>query len=251
MSTFTSAKTVRPFDLPADFLQGIFPRKKLVNFLQNAADWTVCRQEGSGHWKISFSTAGTGVRFSETVDRLPVTQSRVGLMLPADTRFAIALPVPSPDFRKCYEGHLDANVRLGKYNDLMGKLRKESGKRPLDWEKELGIAEIALAVRDSGNVVLVRPAKAAADLALEANPYRGFTAALYGDAFSIADDSFRAATEGWLIFGSEEAVTSFIGCSERLQAASWPGKACKLIVYSSDALLCWGKKDIEIWSSNR
>lgn len=240
-----------PRYLPADFLKGIFTRRQTVNFMQNTADWAVCCQEGNGHWIIRPATEGTGVRFAEAMDRLPVTQSHAGEILPADTRFAIALPVPSPDFRGSYESYLDANVRLGKYNNLLSTLRKESGKNPPDWEKQLGIKEVALAVRDSGNVVLVRPGKAAADLAPEENPYRGFTAALYGEAFSTGDDSFRAATGGWLVIGSEKAVKAFISCEERMPATAWPGKSCKLIAYTPDNLLCWGKKDIELWSSNR
>ena len=237
---------------PKTWLQGIFPRRDLTAFLRIVADWTVLRP-GSDGFDVLPVCSDSDAYYANILEAMPFGDSRLGAVLPPDTRFALAMPVALPEMRQAVERFQDASVKLTRYRRTLEELRKSSGKDPLKWEQEVGVREIALVHFGGGALTLVRPAKAVADSAPAENPWRGFLPILYGSAFATGDDSFTAAYGGWYLYGSESALRAFID-AERPDgsAVKWPGRGCRFIVYQPDKTLAGDKKGIKLtWNSNR
>ncbi len=237
------------FLMPGDFVKDIFPRRAATRFLQSVSDWITIVPSGRSGYRLYPVKGGEPSYFSNMLEALPYSPSRLGEILPSDTEFAISLPISLPAFRQEYEKYLDASVRLTAYNRQIEALGKNCGKNPLNWEKENDVREVALVFRAGKAVVLVRPAKGRSDSEAHENAYRGFTGSLYGSAFSLADDYFAASKDGWTVIGSEEAVNDFL--SADTQGIKWPSKAAHIVMYKSGHLLCWDKKGIYLWFSNQ
>jgi hypothetical protein len=233
---------------PKGWMADFFPRRDLTEFLQKAADWTVLSPEAGG-----FAVSPVSDASNTFLEGLTPADSRLGTVLPDTVRLALALPVHEPETREAFEHYQDASVKLTRYRKQLDALKKESGKDPLKWEKELNIREVALVHTDGGAVSLVRPAKAPQDREPGENPWRGFVPALYGSVFALADDSVSAALGGWYIYGSEAAVQAFLDASRQLEPASkWPGKGCRFALQVNDKTLAWDKKGMKLtWHSNQ
>ena len=180
---------------------------------------------------------------------LPFGDSRLGDILPADTEFAVSLPVPQPEFREAYEKYVDASVRYTQYVRRIASLEKLTGKSPLDWELETGVREVALIAWNGAKVAAVRPAKAPEDAAPAENQWKGFIPALYGSAFSLPDDSVCATVSGWLVYGSREDVDGFLESQARIVETEWPRRGVHIVMYKSGTFVCWNKKGISLWNS--
>ncbi len=181
---------------------------------------------------------------------LPFGKSRVAQVLPDSVDFVLALPLPQPQFRESYERYVDASVKMTSYERRLSALEAACGKAPLKWEKEVCPVEIALVSWDGKLSVLLRPQKPVRDMELKDNPFRGFLPALYGDAFSLRDDSCLGTVCGWYAIGSREAVEELTAREEPRADAVWPGKGCHFVLYDSGRFFAWGKKGMKIWSSN-
>ena len=238
---------------PKGWLKDFFPRRELTAFLGTVADWTVFTPEAGG-FGLQASCGPADSYFANVFASLPTADSRLGSLLPADTRFALALPVHNPELREAVVRFRDASVKLTKYNKTLEERKKESGKDPLKWEKELDVREVALVHFGGGAVTLVRPAKAVPDAEASANAWRGILPALYGSAFALSDDSFTAAWSGWYVYGSEAAVCAFLEAERPGEESPivWPGKGCRFVIYEPDRTLAWGKKGIKLlWNTNQ
>ncbi|MCR5351834.1 MAG: hypothetical protein K6E35_05020 [Bacteroidales bacterium] len=236
---------------PKGWLQGIFPRREMTAFLGSVAEWMVFVPENGG-FAIHPVCGADDAFFANILASFPCGDSRLGEILPADTRFALSVPVKLPETRDALERWQDASVKLTRYHKKLDELKQQSGKDPLKWEKEVNVREIALVHMTEGVVALVRPGKSASEHELEENPWRGFLPALYGSAFALPDDSCTACSRGWQIYGSPESVSAFIGAQRPDAEPEWPGRACRLVVYQPDKTLAWGKKGINLslWNSS-
>ncbi|MCR4860355.1 MAG: hypothetical protein K5910_06810 [Bacteroidales bacterium] len=237
---------------PKGWLQGIFPRRDLTAFLRSFADWTVLRP-GSEEFTVLPVCGSSDAFYSNILASLPLAESRLGDILPADVQLALALPVRLPQMRQAVERFQDASVKLTRYRRALDERKKATGKDPLKWEQEVNVREIALVHSGGQSVALVRPGRTVEDSAPAENPWRGFLPLLYGSAFSLPDDSCSAAYGGWYIYGSEASVQAFLD-AERPEGAGikWPGRSCRFIVYKPDKTLAWDKKGIRLlWNSNR
>lgn len=232
--------------IPRNFLMNYLSRRDLSSFMQKTADWTTLVPHGQNGFTVDQVYGDFDTYYTKMLASLPATQSKLGSMLPRSTEFAIALPVPEDQFRKAMEGYLDATVRLERYRKRLKDLESESGKNPKTWEKENDIREVAVVKWNNRAVSLVRPAKAAKDMAIEQNPYKGFIPALYGQSFAINDESCYACSGGWIIFGGEEDLEAFINCEHGLEGSGWPGKHARAIVLSPSFLLCWNSDGIQL-----
>ncbi|MBR6876455.1 MAG: hypothetical protein IKN00_09250 [Bacteroidales bacterium] len=237
---------------PKSWLRDFFPRRPLTRFLGSVANWTVLTSTAGGFDVVPVCEQDDAF-YANILSTLPPGDSRLGAILPGDTRFALALPVSLPQTREAVDRWQDASVRLTAYQKRLEALRRESGKDPLKWELEQSVREVALVHFGGGAVALVRPAKPATERELHENPWRGFLPALYGDAFALADDSCTASSRGWQIYGSQEAVSAFIEAARPAEAAvAWPGKGCRFVIYQPGKTLAWGKKGIKlIWNSTQ
>lgn len=237
--------------LPAELLEGIFNRRKAANFLRTIADWITVTPEGSGSWRIDATRGDSPSYYTNLFNGLPLADSRLGDILPPDTEFALSLPVPQPEFRDAFEKYQDASVRYTPYIRQIDTLKARSGKSPLDWEKETGIREVGLIVFGGRKIVAARPARTEGNAQPSENPWRGFIPALYGSAFSLADDSACAAVSGWLIYGSADDLDSFISAQPQEATSKWPGKGTHIVMYKSGKFICWNKKGIYLWNSSQ
>ena len=249
-SSFTILKTAGADRfLPKDFLAGTFRQRDVADFVKTICEWVTVVPSGDGFNAVPVC-GDSDTWFANAMEAMPAGESHAGTVLPASTRFAIAMPVEVGGFREAYERYLDARVRIERYRKDISALSKSTGKDPLKWEKEVGVREVALARWEGHSVLLVRPGKKVADRHPEENAYRGFIPALYGAAFGAVDDSFSAASGGWYIYGTESDVTEFILCDTRMEEKAWPGTACHCIIYEPEKGLVWNKKVIRIWNSN-
>ena len=237
---------------PKGWLQEFFPRRELTRFLGTVADWTVLTPAGDG-FQVAPVCERDDAFYANILASLPFGESRLGAILPQDVRFALALPVALPELRKAVVRWQDASVKLTAYEKQLAALRKESGKDPLKWEQEVNVREVALVHFGGGVVALVRPAKPATEREPYENPRRGFLPALYGNAFTLADDSCTACSRGWQIYGSPEAVEAFIAAERPEEPVlDWPGRGCRFIIHQPGKTLAWGKKGIKlIWNSTQ
>ena len=237
---------------PKGWMQEFFPRRELTGFLRQLADWTVLTPASDG-FSVQPVQGPADSYFANILSLLPFSDSRLGAVLPDSVRFALALPVSNPAFREAFERWQDASVKMTRYRRTLDALRKESGKDPLKWEKEIDVRELAL-VRDGEGraVVLVRPGKAVADRPAGENPWRGFIPTLYGSAFTLADDSCEAARDGWYVYGSPADVQAWLDAKRPETASKWPGKSCRFIIYEPERTLAWGKKGLRLtWNTNQ
>ena len=237
---------------PKGWMQEFFPRRELTGFLRQLADWTVLTPASDG-FSVQPVQGPADSYFANILSLLPFSDSRLGAVLPDSVRFALALPVSNPAFREAFERWQDASVKMTRYRRTLDALRKESGKDPLKWEKEIDVRELAL-VRDGEGraVVLVRPGKAVADRPSGENPWRGFIPTLYGSAFTLADDSCEAARDGWYVYGSPADVQAWLDAKRPETASKWPGKGCRFIIYEPERTLAWGKKGLRLtWNTNQ
>lgn len=235
--------------LPRRLLDGIYPQRSAAGFLRTVSDWvTICPAGGDSH-RIILTCGEEPSYFSNMFPPLPFGDSRLGDILPADTEFAVSLPVPQPEFREAYEKYVDASVRYTQYVRRIASLEKLTGKSPLDWELETGVREVALIAWNGAKVAAVRPAKAPEDAAPTENQWRGFIPALYGSAFSLPDDSVCATVSGWLVYGSREDVDGFLESQARIVETEWPRRGVHIVMYKSGTFVCWNKKGISLWNS--
>lgn len=231
--------------LGKDFLSGLFPVRDTRFFIQHYADWTCFVRNISGATDIRTSQGGSDIYFSNVMARLDPMYSRLPHIMPEATDFAIALPIDPAAFRGSYEKYLDATLKLEKYNARISELARQSGKSPLNWEKELDVQEVCLVKWEDCSVVLVRPAKTLPVRNASANGHQGFIPALYGSAFALADDSFSAQMDGWVVVGSEDDVTAFAD-AQRFEDFNWPARLLKFMVYTPDAMLYQSKDCIKL-----
>lgn len=228
--------------LPKTFLKGTLDRRRMLAFLQKSTDWTVASVVGGGSFDIETVQNDSKVHYVNVLSSLPTGESRLGDVLPADADLALAQPVVA-GFREQYEAYQDASVKLDKYQKAVSELKSAAGKSPLAWEKEMDIREVALVFWNGRKVALVRSARAV-DGNIRSNPYKGFPAILYGDAFSLADD-FCADVDGWRVSGSQEDVSAFLDCTERLGGDDWQYRNCHFVVYRQNRRLCWDSKGLK------
>ena len=229
--------------IPRSFLMNYVQRREFIAFMQKCADWTTLAHVDKGKYVMDVVCGDFDTYYAKVIAAQPSGQSKLGPMLPRSTEFAIDLPVRNPDFRDAYEHYLDACVKLEKYEARFSELKKESGKSPLDWEKELDIREIAVVKWNNRAVSLVKAGRGNHTQEAAPNPWRGFVPALYGSAFAIPDDSSYACSEGWYIFGGEDDLEAFLLCEHGTEG-SWPSKHTSLVVYRPGMMLDWDKEGI-------
>ena len=195
--------------LPASVLKSYIPRKDLVSFIADAAQWSVLNLRGYGRREIGVSFHdGGGARFlSHLFAGLEASDSKAADAVPASSEFVLDLPLA--DWRGYYDAYvecLDVRSSLSRHKAHLAALRKQYAKNPLDWAKERSPREIALVRWEGREVLMLRPEKRPKSVQDAQNPCPGFVPALFGSAFTIADDSCMGAYGDWLVYGSAEDV---------------------------------------------
>lgn len=184
-----------------------FPSRSLASFLQGASLWATVDLDKNELTPIQRDDMSFFCNFFRT---LPSGRSL--LELPDSADFSLEV-MTGEGFRAKYETWLDATSKIEPYKRTVAALRKESGKDPLKWEKELGVGEVARVCWEGHEVVLLgfprgKAPKNAPAPQVEANPYPGFIKALYCSLST--DDSCYARTATWAVFGKEPDVRAYL-----------------------------------------
>ena len=222
---------------------GRFSWKQIAAFLRDAAEWTVLTDQELQ--PIYPQSQRYFCDFLESVSEAP---SKLSAAFPAQASSVIDIPLASlQEWRQQYEKWLDARIELEAYRRRLAALRKSSGKNPLDWEKELGIKELACVTLPGGTLNMVRTSRNGGADGVAANPNTGFVRALYGAVFNPSD-SCVLHIGNWLISGDRMLLDSLKLLKER--PSGWPA-AAKIVVWTPEAHLNWTKESIKIWNSNQ
>lgn len=238
--------------LPKDFASGAFSRREASNFASTLCDWICASPVGSPNIDIRYTDNGSDSYFSALGERLQAGKSRLGDILPEATTLAIRISMEGGCFRPAYELYLDGNAKKNKYKDNLTSLKRQTGKNPLDWEKELDLRELATIRWDGKAVTALRSGNKTADSPVMENTRPGFLAALYGKAFAPKTDSHTAGYRGWQLYGSSEDIEALIETlKEDGQRPALPSASSKMLVYRPGNILVWTKKGIKLWNSNQ
>ena len=218
------------------------PRKTLNAFIRDASEWTVV-SDG----KVDCVQPESGRYFCTFLQGLGDGQSKLASAWPSRAELVVDLPIADlAAFRKSYEAWRDARVELEQYQKRIQAL-KDKGKSPLNWEKELGIKEVAYVAAPGFRVNMVRTSKGPQTEEVVSNPYAGFISALYGDLFNPADSCLVRRGE-WLLSG-ERAVLDTLTLGA-VKPENWPGRA-SLVLDTPDWRITSTKQSIRIWNSAR
>lgn len=224
-----------------NFNFGSFNSKAVAGFFKDAAEWTVMSEQKM--WPVCPASERY---FCSFMDAVQDGQSKLATAFPEGAEAIIDYPLASySDWRRQYENWLDARIALEDYNKRLKALEKASGKKPLDWEKELGVKELALVMLPEGNLNMVRTAKSGSTDGVVVNPHKGFVRALYGSMFNAADSCcFRSGN--WLISGDRALLDSLkLG-----RTSDWPA-AARVVAWTPENHLNWTNESIRIWTSNQ
>lgn len=239
--------------IPKDFLAKYITRKQLVSFIKGYSEWTVMHLEGA-------EPAGKGVYlsydvrtvqpddFSKSAQVFAIQgygESKLPTVLPQGTTYVIDQPVASVEnLLEARKKNLDANGALNKFVNTCSQLKKSTGTDPVKWAMETDIKEVAKVQWKGEEVILVRPAKPLVSHNVRPNPYRGFVTTLFGQGYSVANESHAACIGNWLIIGSEDAVKHFLASEVRQKLHYWPTKGVKAVVLADDCQLSWTRSEL-------
>lgn len=136
-------------------------------------------------------------------------------VLPADTYAFISVPVAdAKEFFSARDKFLDANGKLEKHKSENQAFKSTLGSSAEDWMKRSGIREAAIAWFHNGKqleeILLMRTDAKKETSEIKDNDSQGLAKCLFGDIFSLADESCSAMYKGWQIIGSRAALEVYL-----------------------------------------
>lgn len=239
--------------LPKNFLSDYLSRSKTVSFVKTFAEWSILsltsvQAAGRGEYMNYDVTPVCGDDPSWGAVALAAGgfgESKVHGLLPQGTTFVLD---------QCFEDvsiymeqrrkYLDSQGKLNSFENSCKSMRRSSGIDPVKWLADTDIKEIARVRWKNEEVLLLRPAKDMVSHDIRANKYRGFIPLLFGQAYTIKDDSSAVCIGNWLVIGSRSAVKHFISSEIRLKTHEWPTRGVKAVVLADDLQLSWDKGGI-------
>ena len=216
-------------------LPAVFTKKyaSYSGFMSRLSDWTAFDiSEGNK----SFSLDGSVVFESDAAEFMTVLQnsqpsvSSLSSMIPSYTVFAATLPLGNLDaYVDGYKSFLDSRQLLQKNNASQKSLAGKAGVAPYELMASIGAKEVASASFMVGGkletVNLIRTDREIPEVlfkgmegfskksyvpAVHSWPYAGFAASVFGNLFSLADESCFTWMNGWVIAGSMNAVQEYV-----------------------------------------
>ena len=237
-----------------NILETYFSRKyrKTAPFFKELAGWTafsITRHSPSEVALDGELLYGSDPSYYMNVLRHAGTSS-VGIAdaVPAQVDFIIDIPVGNiVSYLKAYRNYLDAKTRLDKYESVLSKQKKESGRSAEDWAKAINIKEAAVVNIHFGDrlrqMLLIKPGNKVSEESIsDFSPCSGFAKTLFGDIFTGEDESSATIVKGWIVAGSKDCVDDYSKMmgetlKERLSGNGMgdriPQKGCGLWIYHS------------------
>lgn len=240
--------------LPQDLLASRVQRKSLIQFAKRFADWTIMQFQaseaaGKGEYRayaVSTVHAGTPASWCKILDAQQGAESRVANRLPQGANFVIDIPLSSiDDFILSRRAFLDATGQLADYEKACRTLKKNKGKDPEEWARNMNIKEVVKVSWRGEEVLLVRPESHLVAHSKRGNAYAGFLKTLFGSGFSIADESREMCIGNWIVMGSDKAIEHFVNSDVKAKFHEWPSKNAKAIVIAEDIQIVWTKSGLK------
>lgn len=230
--------------LVATYLDGGY--RKYSDFLKRFSDWTAMDIDASGAYHLTMHGASACGKsdsyYLHLLEKQSQGESRLAEILPSGTSFSVSLT--DTDFKRfssSYDRYLDASSKLPSRLRRLDTLTAE-GMSPLQWRERIGVREVARVewnARDTQYVALfVRTSeKHKGTPEIAKNAFAGFAAALYGDIFSIPDESCMVSAANWIVFSGSEALSDWMETG-RLNAR-FPSGDCIASVVIPPTVLQW------------
>ncbi len=216
-------------------LPAVFTKKyaSYSGFMSRLSDWTAFDISEGGK---SFSLDGSVVYESDAAEFMTVLQnaqpsvSSLSAMIPSYTVFAATLPLGNLDgYVEGYKSFLDSRQLLQKNNASQKSLAGKAGVAPYELMASIGVKEVAsVSFMAGGKLETVNLMKTDREIpevlfkgmegfskksyvpAVHSWPYAGFAASVFGNLFSLADESCFTWMNGWVISGSMNAVQEYV-----------------------------------------
>ncbi|MBR4789032.1 MAG: hypothetical protein IK030_04875 [Bacteroidales bacterium] len=202
--------------LPAGFLKGKVDRKALASFISGACEWTVVNFQSYKKKDLRLRPYGISDKrcFLSVPAQLKGASGRLADVLPAGADFVVDLPLD--DWKAWYSARcdwLDARSVLVKHRRACDALKSATRVAPKDWAASLNPEEIALVCWEGRSVLLIRTRSKLSGELLE-NAFAGYPAAIFGDIFSLEDESSCGSHRGWLLIGKKDDIAAFATAEE-------------------------------------
>ena len=204
-------------------MPAVFTRKytSYSGFVSRLSDWTAFDVSESDD---EFSLLGSVVYDKDASEFMTVLQksvpaaSSVAEILPSYTVFAASVPVGDLEtYTDAYKSFLDSRNALQKSLSAQKVMEDKAGISPYDFMVNAGVKEAATAsfmvAGKLEKINLLKTGKKMPEL-LEGKekewPYAGFASSVFGNLFSLEDESCFTWMDGWIISGSEKAVEEYV-----------------------------------------
>lgn len=179
-------------------------------------------------------------------------------VIPSQTLFAVTVPISDVEkYIESYNHWLDGTGALDKHKRAIKVLKDSVGIAPEQWAKSLDIKELVkvdLPIdKDVEHLLFIRPGKNDSGTILRGTEirnlkeaktpfkyiYKKFASTLFGDIFSIPDESSAIFKDGWLIVGNEAALSALPADNLKTmlsqEGVSVPNKGVNMVAYYSAA----------------
>lgn len=182
-------------------------------FLRNLAEWTGMhvKENNEKHLVLQGNAfcGNSAAYFMNVLRGQGASESRIATMLPSTALLAISFQISDFDsYYAAYQKYLDASQKLSAFHSLCGTLKSRTAVAPKDWADKEGIREVAVAAWKTASgseakALFVRGSKTKSSSEADSEyQFAGYVTALFGDLFSVADETACIRQDEWIISGT-------------------------------------------------
>ena len=201
------------------------------SFFSRFADWTVFDMAKTASLYGSAVYEEGASDFMQVLEVSRPAVSSLATVLPSYTIFAASLPITNADtYIAEYEGFVDSRQELARYRARQNELSRSAGMNVEDFIRLTAVQEVAKAsFKIKGKMEHVNLIKVGKDglsalfseeltsrsytPAVHEYPYSGFVASIFGKFFELDDESCYTYVNGWIVSGSNKAVSEYVNGS--------------------------------------
>ena len=192
-----------------------------ADFFKSLGSWAAFSIDENSASKLALSGTVNGSegvhQFFKAFSSCKPAASHVAEVLPASCSWFFTMPTSDVQgYAKAYQSYADSRIGISKFLSKQKALADAKGVAPKTWIGSLGLTELAVArvdVKGTSEKFLLLHASAPDECFREGVndfPYPGFAASVFGQMFSLEDESCCTASGDWLIIGSRNAIESYV-----------------------------------------
>lgn len=183
---------------------------KYSSFVKSLSDWMAfsVREDSENMLSLQGSSVygKSAAYFMNVLKEQGTGDARITEVIPSTTSFAFSIQISDLiKYEDAYQKFLDATQRLSSFIQAT-----------LQWAEELGVREVGLAewksiAGEDVTAVFIRQTRPSKDTGtIEDNQYKTFTTNLFGNIFTVSDESRAAYVGDWVVYGSDSAVKDVV-----------------------------------------